>query len=119
MSGCLGHADQVAAVTELIRAQADDSTTVEAKVVAFSRASAELLNAGRYELADALLADIAAIAAVHAITDPVVLARTHDARARRALVLGDLGETRPTGLVPFRCVSESSPTVHPSGGNRA
>ncbi len=92
LSGCLGHADQVAAVTELIRAQADDSTTVEAKVVAFSRASAELLNAGRYELADALLADIAAIATVHAITDPVVLARTHDARARRALVLGDLGE---------------------------
>ena len=90
-SGRLGNADKVASVIELIRQDQDDASNAEAKVMALARAVAELLNAGRYDLADVLLADLDAIIARFSIADPAVLARMQGARARRALVLGDLG----------------------------
>jgi eukaryotic-like serine/threonine-protein kinase len=90
-SGRLGNADRVASVIELIRQDQDDASNAEAKVMALARAVAELLNAGRYDLADVLLADLDSIIARFSIADPAVLARMQGARARRALVLGDLG----------------------------
>ena len=90
-SGRLGNADRVAEAIELVRAESDEASNAELKVMSLARAIAELLNAGRYELADALLAELDAIAARFQITDPATLARTQGTRARRALVLGDLG----------------------------
>ncbi len=91
-SGRLGNLDWVKTITDLVRSQPSETESAELKVTALTRAVAELLQAGLYDLADAALADITAIAREHRITDPAVLARTLDSHARRALVLGDLGE---------------------------
>ena len=91
-SGRLGQVDWVKTITDLVRAEPSVAESAETKVMALTRAVAELLHAGKYDLADALLADIDVLVAVHPIVDPAVPARTQDARARRVLVLGDVGE---------------------------
>ena len=90
----LGHVERVASITAQIRAQVPvaEGDVTEAKAKALAHAVSELLNAGRYELADEALVDLDALAASHPIGDLAVLARTQDARARRALVFGDVGE---------------------------
>jgi tetratricopeptide (TPR) repeat protein len=88
----LGHVESVASITAQVRARVPAGDGTDAKAKALAHAVSELLNAGRYELADAALVDLDALAAAHPIGDLAVLARTQDARARRALVLGDVGE---------------------------
>ena len=111
-SGRLGQLDWVKTITDLVRAQPTDPENAELKVMTLTRASAELLHQGRYDLADATLADVAAVAAAHPITDPAVLARSLDATARRALVLGDLGEF-------LRLISEALAGFESAGHVRA
>jgi tetratricopeptide (TPR) repeat protein len=91
-SGRLGHLEWVMTITDLVRLQPNEAESVELKVMVLTRIVSELLQVGRYDLADAVLADITVIEAAHTITDPAVQARTQNAHARRALVLGDLGE---------------------------
>ncbi|MFO0762911.1 MAG: protein kinase [Byssovorax sp.] len=94
--GRLGHVDLMVQAAEVMLAQAplegEGNEAVEAKIVALARANAELLTAGRYEMADAFRATSDALIAKHAVKSPAVLARAQDAHARRALSLGDLGE---------------------------
>ncbi len=80
--------------------------------MALTRAVAELLQAGRYDLADAALADVMEIVTAYSITDPAVLARSVDSHARRALVLGDLGEF-------LRLISEALTGFESAGHVRA
>jgi tetratricopeptide (TPR) repeat protein len=111
-SGRLGHVDWVKTITGLVRAQPSEAVSAEIKMMALTRAVAELLQAGCYDLADAALADITAIATAYGITDPAVLARSLDANARRALVLGDLGEF-------LRLISEALTSFESAGHVRA
>jgi eukaryotic-like serine/threonine-protein kinase len=111
-SGRLGHLDWVKTITDLVRAQPSDADNAELKVMALTRAAAELLQQGRYDIADATLADVTEIATAYPITDPAVLARSLDANARRALVLGDLGEF-------LRLISEALTGFESAGHVRA
>jgi tetratricopeptide (TPR) repeat protein len=94
--GRLGHVELMVDAAELLRAQApsesEASEAAEAKIIALCRANAELLTAGRYELADAFLRAIDELFEQHPGHSPGARARAQDAHARRALILGDLGE---------------------------
>lgn len=111
-SGRLGHLDSVKTITDLVRLQPNEAESVELKIVVLTRIVSELLQVGQYDLADAALADITGIETAYQVTDPAVLARTLDAHARRALVLGDLGEF-------LRLISEALTCFESAGHVRA
>jgi len=91
-SGRLGQLERVKKLTDLVRLQPNEAESVELKVLVLTRVVSELLQVGQYDLADAALADITVLETAYQLRDPAVLARTQNAHARRALVLGDLGE---------------------------
>jgi len=87
-SGRLGRMAPMVEVAERLGAAGVEGPGAEGKILSLARAITQLVSAGRYDLADRMLAQIDAGPAV---TDPAVLARVADARARRVIVLGDLG----------------------------
>ena len=87
-SGRLGRTAPMVEVAERLCASGIGADGADGKALSLARAVTSLVSAGRYDLADQMLAQIDAAPPV---TDPAVLARVADARARRVIVQGDLG----------------------------
>ncbi|MFO0586480.1 MAG: protein kinase [Polyangiaceae bacterium] len=87
-SGRLGRIDAMVEVAERLCACDAFGQDTDGKVHSLGRTVSQLVSAGRYDLADRIFARIDGAPPA---TDPAVIARVADARARRVIILGDLG----------------------------
>ena len=96
-----------AAVDTIEGAVADPTMAVPPRLVtAVCAAAKAMIDVGRYDRADRLLASIEARAHEPAVRDPMAAARFAEARSRRALVDGDISALRDLLLTALRNYEE-------------